>query len=50
MNYQIQKSIELIKSFKVKKVSFLGFKLSRLALMILRNSPTLNVIDELLER
>ena len=47
-NNQIKKSINLIKSFKIKKVSFLGLSF-KAGTDDLRNSPTLNVINELLE-
>lgn len=45
--YQIQKSIELIKSFKLKKIGFMGLSF-KAGTDDLRNSPTLNVIDKLL--
>tara|TARA_B100001173_G_C16028363_1_gene565197 strand:+ start:1069 stop:2376 length:1308 start_codon:yes stop_codon:yes gene_type:complete len=45
--YQIQKSIDLIKSFKLKKIGFMGLSF-KAGTDDLRNSPTLNVINELL--
>ena len=47
-NIQIKKSINLIKSLKIKKISFLGLSF-KAGTDDLRNSPTLNVINELLE-
>jgi GDP-mannose 6-dehydrogenase len=47
-NSQIKKSINLIKSFKIKKVAFLGISF-KAGTDDLRNSPTLNVINELLK-
>jgi GDP-mannose 6-dehydrogenase len=45
---QIQQSIDLIKSFNIKKIGFLGLSF-KAGTDDLRNSPTINIINKLLE-